>query len=183
MTVYDDAIEDILYTKEEIAQRIKELGKEITQDYNGEELFVISILRGSLIFIADLVREIDLPLIMDTMAVSSYYDGDESTGRVKINKDLESSISGKNVLIVEDIIDTGITLQFLMEMLKVRGAKSIKICTFLSKPSRRKVDIPVDYIGYTVDDHFVIGYGLDYDQKYRNYPGVAFLKPSEYKKK
>lgn len=181
MQVYDSHIEKVLFTKEQISSRIEELGREITKDYNGEEVFVIGILRGSLIFMADLVREMDLPVILDTMAVSSYYDSTDTSGKVKINKDLESSISGKNVLIIEDIIDTGTTLDFLMKMLDVRGAKSIKICTFLNKPSRRVVDVKVDYIGFDIEDYFVIGYGLDYNQNYRNYPAVAFLKESEYK--
>lgn len=180
MNVYDDDIAEILLSEEVIRKRIKEMGVQITQDYKGEEVFVVSILRGSMLFVADLVREMNLPVIMDTMAVSSYYDGTETSGKVKINKDLESSITGKNVLIVEDIVDTGITLKFLLEMLKVRGAKSIKICTFLSKPSRRKTVLDIDYIGFDIEDYFVVGYGLDYNQKYRNYPQLGRLKEEKY---
>ena len=180
MKVYDNDIEEILFNKNKIKKRINELGVQITTDYNGEEIFVVSILRGSMIFVADLIREIDLPVIMDTMAVSSYYDGVEASGKVKINKDLESSITGKNVLIVEDIVDTGITLKFLLEMLKVRGAKSIKICSFLNKPSRRKTPVDIDYIGFDIKDYFVIGYGLDCNQKYRNYPHLGRLKEKKY---
>ena len=142
---------------------------------------MVAILRGSIVFVADLMRQIDLPLVFDTMAVSSYYNGTESSGRVKINKDLESSISGKNVLIVEDIADSGVTLQFLMEMLEVRKAKSIKVCTLLSKPSRRVVEVPLDYVGFVIEDKFVIGYGLDYAQRYRNYPHIGVLDEKMYK--
>ena len=180
MKVYDNDIAEILFNRNEIQERINELGAQITADYNGEEVFVVSILRGSMLFVADLVREMDLPVIMDTMAVSSYYDGTETSGKVKINKDLESSITGKNVLIVEDIVDTGITLKFLLEMLKVRGAKSIKICSFLSKPSRRKTAVDIDYIGFDIEDYFVVGYGLDYNQKHRNYPHLGRLKEKKY---
>ena len=181
MKSYDDGIKESIYDAKAIGERVAELGAEITRDYGGEELVVVAILRGSIVFVADLMRQIDLPLVFDTMAVSSYYNGTESSGRVKINKDLESSISGKNVLIVEDIADSGVTLQFLMEMLEVRKAKSIKVCTLLSKPSRRVVEVPLDYVGFVIEDKFVIGYGLDYAQRYRNYPHIGVLDEKMYK--
>lgn len=125
---------------------------------------MVAVLRGSIIFMADLIRYINLPLILDTVALSSYYNGTDSSGKVKINKDLESSISGKNVLIIEDIADRGVTLKFLIEVLKVRKAKSIRICVLLNKPSRRIMNVDLDYIGFEIDDYFVVGYGLDYSQ-------------------
>lgn len=181
MKTFKDSIKEILYTEQDIDHRVKELGNEITEDYHGEELVVVAVLRGSILFVADLIRQIDLPVILDTIAVSSYYNGTESTGKVKINKDLESSITGKNVLIVEDIADRGVTLNFLVEMLQVRKAKSIKICTLLNKPSRRTDHIHLDYIGFEIEDNFVVGYGLDFAQKYRNYPRIGILKEEMYK--
>lgn len=181
MKIYDDGIKEILFDEKTISDRVRELGEAITKDFNGEELVVVAVLRGSIIFVSDLIRCIDLPIVLDTVALSSYYNGTDSSGKVKINKDLESSISGKNVLIVEDIADRGVTLQFLMEMLKVRKAKSIKTCTLLNKPSRRTNEVDLDYIGFEIEDHFVIGYGLDYAQKYRNYPKIAVLDEKIYK--
>ena len=181
MKSYDDGIKEIIFDEETIKKRVIELGEEITRDYAGEELVVVAVLRGSIIFVADLIRYIDLPLVLDTVALSSYYNGTDSSGKVKINKDLESSISGKNVLIVEDIADRGVTLKFLMEMLEVRKAKSIKTCTLLDKPSRRTVEVDLDYIGFEIEDKFVIGYGLDYAQKYRNYPKIGVLDEKMYK--
>ncbi len=181
MKTFDHSIKEILYWDHEIAARVEELGKRITEDYQGEELMVVAVLRGSILFVADLVRHIDLPVILDTMAVSSYYNGTDSTGKVKINKDLESSITGKNVLIVEDIADRGVTLNFLVEMLQVRKAKSIRICTLLDKPSRRTDEVRLDYIGFEIEDNFVVGYGLDFAQKYRNYPHIGILKEEMYK--
>lgn len=181
MTTYDNSIKEIIYTEEEIKNRVAVIGKQISKDYKGEELVVVGVLRGSIVFMADLIRNIDLPVVLDTVALSSYYNGTESTGKVKINKDLESSITDKNVLIVEDIADRGITLTFLIEMLQVRKAKSIKICTLLNKPSRRTIEVKLDYIGFDIDDHFVVGYGLDFAQKYRNYPHIGILKEEMYK--
>lgn len=181
MTAYENSIKEIIYTDEEISKRVAEIGKEISEDYQGEELVVVGVLRGSIVFMADLIRHIDLPVVLDTVALSSYYNGTDSTGKVKINKDLESSITGKNVLIVEDIADRGVTLTFLIEMLQVRKAKSIKICTLLNKPSRRTTEVQLDYIGFDIDDHFVVGYGLDFAQKYRNYPHIGILKEEMYK--
>lgn len=181
MKTFDHTIKEILYTDKDIAKRVKELGQQITQDFQGEELVVVAVLRGSILFVADLIRHIDLPVVLDTVAVSSYYNGTESSGKVKINKDLESSITGKNVLIVEDIADRGITLTFLIEMLQVRKAKSIRICTLLDKPSRRTEVVRLDYIGFVIEDNFVVGYGLDFAQKYRNYPHIGILKEEMYK--
>lgn len=181
MKIYDDGIKEIIFDEATIAKRVKELGAEITRDFSGEELVVVAVLRGSIIFVSDLIRCIDLPVVLDTVALSSYYNGTDSSGKVKINKDLESSISGKNVLIVEDIADRGVTLQFLMEMLKVRKARSIKTCTLLNKPSRRTNEVSLDYIGFEIEDHFVVGYGLDYAQKYRNFPKIGILDEKIYK--
>lgn len=181
MKAYDNDIKEIVFNEEIIQKRVRELGEKIAKDYAGEELVVVAVLRGSIIFVADLIRCIDLPVVLDTVALSSYYNGTDSSGRVKINKDLESSISGKNVLIVEDIADRGVTLKFLMEMLTVRKAKSIKTCTLLNKPSRRIVDVDLDYIGFEIEDYFVIGYGLDFAQKYRNYPKIGILDEKMYK--
>ncbi len=183
MTTYDNSIKEIIYTEEVIKKRVVEIGQQITKDYKGEEIVVVGVLRGSIIFVADLIRHIDLPVILDTVALASYYNGTDSSGKVKINKDLESSISGKNILIVEDIADRGVTLTFLIEMLQVRKAKSIKICTLLNKPSRRTVDVQLDYIGFDIEDHFVVGYGLDFAQKYRNFPHIGILKEEMYKEK
>ena len=181
MKTYENSIKEIIYTEEEIKTRVAEIGEQITKDYNGEDLVVVGVLRGSIVFMADLIRYIDLPVVLDTVALSSYYNGTDSTGKVKINKDLESSITGKHVLIVEDIADRGVTLTFLIEMLQVRKAKSIKICTLLNKPSRRTIEVKLDYVGFDIDDHFVVGYGLDFAQKYRNYPHIGILKEEMYK--
>lgn len=182
MKSYDDSIKEIILSGEEIAGKVAELGARITEDYKGEELTVVVVLRGSIIFAADLVRAIDLPVLIDTVSLSSYHDGMDSSGRVKINKDLESNIKDRHVLIIEDIADRGITLTFLMEMLKVRKAKSIRICTLLSKPSRRTVDVELHYVGFVIEDHFVVGYGLDYAQRYRNYPHIGILREEVYGK-
>ncbi len=181
MKTYEDSIKEIIYSEEVIKKRVAEIGEQITKDFNGEELFVVAVLRGSIIFVADLIRHIDLPVVLDTVALASYYNGTDSSGKVKINKDLESSITGKNVLIVEDIADRGVTLTFLSEMLQVRKAKSIKICTLLNKPSRRTTEVQLDYVGFDIEDNFVVGYGLDFAQKYRNYPHIGILKEEMYK--
>lgn len=152
MKIYDEGIKEIILTEEDIQQRVIELGEEISRDFEGEELTVVAVLRGSIVFVADLIRRIDLPVILDTVSLASYYNGTDSSGRVKINKDLESSIDGKNVLVVEDIADRGVTLTFLIDMLKVRKAKSIKICTLLNKASRRTVEVDLDYIGFEIED-------------------------------
>jgi len=173
-------VERILYSEETIRARVAELGAQITRDYQGKDLVVASVLRGSYIFMADLTRAINLPITVDFMAVSSYGSGTKSSGQVEIRKDLSDSIEGKDLLIVEDILDSGNTLYYLMDVLRVRKPASIKICTLMDKPDRRTQPITAEYTGFTIPDAFVVGYGLDYDEKYRNLPYVGILKPSVY---
>ncbi|HHW03597.1 MAG TPA: hypoxanthine phosphoribosyltransferase [Thermoanaerobacterales bacterium] len=174
-------IEKILISEEQIKNRLKELGKQITEDYRDKENFLlVGVLKGAIIFMSDLIRHIDLPLQVDFMAVSSYGASTESSGVVRILKDLEENVEGKNLLIVEDIIDSGLTLSYMHSILKSRKPASIKICSLLDKPSRRKIDIKVDYLGFEIPDYFVVGYGLDYDEKYRNLPYICVLKPEIY---
>ena len=173
-------VESILYSEEQLRQRVKELGAQITADYAGKEPVLASVLRGSYIFMADLTRAIDLPVTVDFMAVSSYGTGTKSSGQVEIKKDLSDSIEGRDLIIVEDILDSGNTLFYLMEILKARKPASIRICTLMDKPDRRTQPIVADYVGFTIPDAFVVGYGLDYDEKYRNLPYVGILKPSVY---
>lgn len=175
-----EATSEILVTKEEIAQAVRKVGAMITADYEGQEVVVVCILKGASIFYCDLIRELDLPITEDFMIVSSYGDGTNSTGNVRIRKDLDNDIAGKHVLIVEDIVDTGTTLNFLRNILKDRGAASIKIATLLDKPSRRTVDLKADYFCFTIPNAFVVGYGLDYAEKYRNLPDICVLKPEIY---
>ncbi|MCF6464564.1 hypoxanthine phosphoribosyltransferase [Clostridium sp. Cult2] len=175
-----DIIKEILLTEEEIDAKIKELGKQITEDYKGKNLMLVGILKGAVMFMAELAKNIDMPILMDFMAVSSYGNSSTSTGIVRIIKDLDCSIHDKDILIVEDIIDTGLTLSYLTDNLKKRGAKSVKIVTLLDKPDRRKADVPVDYRGFSIPDEFVVGFGLDYAEKYRNLPYVAALKEEVY---
>ena len=163
-----DNVKKVLISEEQIQTKIKELGQRITDDYRGKDLLCIGILKGSILFAADLIREIDLPLEIDFMAVSSYGDTTDSSGIVKILKDLDHSVQGKDVLIIEDIIDSGLTLKYLTGNLSSRQAKSIRICTLLNKKERRKVDIVPEYIGYDIPDEFVVGYGLDFAEKFRN---------------
>jgi len=178
----EDIVKKVLISREEIEARVKELGEEITKDYAGEDILVVGILKGAVIFMSELVQRIKKPVEMDFMAVSSYGKSATSTGEVRIIKDLDNSVEGRNILIVEDIIDTGYTLQYLVDNLEKRGAKSVKICTFLDKIERRKVDIPVDYIGFEVPDEFIVGYGLDYAEMGRNFPYIAALKEEVYNK-
>lgn len=173
---------EVLFTEEVIRLKIKELANEITRDYAGQEVLIVGILKGAFIFMADLVREIDLPLQLDFMDVSSYGQSTVSSGEVRIMKDLDDSIEGKNVLIVEDIIDTGLTLKYISDNLKQRGPKSLRICCLLDKPSRRQSSIKPDYIGFAIEDLFVVGWGLDYAERYRNYPAIGILNPAVYKK-
>lgn len=170
----------VLVTKEEIAEICERLGKQITNDYAGKDLLVVGVLKGCVPFLTDLTRNIDLPLQIDFMAVSSYGGGTKSTGQVSFKKDLEINPQGRDILIVEDILDSGLTLSYLKDILVARGAKSIKICTFLDKPANRKVDIKADYFGTVIPDEFVVGYGLDYDEKYRNLSCVGVLSPEIY---
>lgn len=169
---------EVLFDREELRNKVAELGSRITEEYRGREVLVVGILKGAFIFMADLIREIQIPLEIDFMDVSSYGISTSSSGEVRIIKDLEYSIQDKDVLIVEDIVDTGLTLKYITELLKTRNPRSIKICCMLDKPSRRKTDIQADYVGYTIPDRFVVGYGLDYAEQYRNYPAVCVLKPS-----
>ena len=166
----------VMFTEEEVNAKIKELGAQISADMNGEPVKIICILKGASFFSCELAKRISVPVYIDFMSVSSYGDGTESSGIVRIIKDLDDSIEGENVLIVEDIIDSGRTLSYLVENLKSRGAKSVRLCTLMSKPSRRVVDVSVDYIGYEIPDEFVVGYGLDYAQKYRNLPYVGVVE-------
>lgn len=172
--------ERVLISEEEIKARITEVAHQITEDYNGESVLMIGILKGCIHFFSDLTREIDLPLSMDFMAISSYGAGTTSSGEIKMLKDLDKPISGKNVMIVEDIIDSGNTLSYLIRLLGSRHPKSIKVCTLLDKPSRRKVELVPDYCCFEIPDEFVIGYGLDYDEIYRNERQVYVLSRSVY---
>jgi len=173
-------VERVLYTEEELKQRVMELAAQIEKDYDGKEVVLASVLRGSYIFMADLTRAIDLPMTVDFMVVSSYGSGTSSSGQVEIRKDLSDSIEGKDLLIVEDILDSGNTLYYLMDVLQVRKPASIQICTLMDKPDRRAKPITARYTGFTIPDAFVVGYGLDYNEKYRNLPYVGILKPSVY---
>ncbi len=173
-------IQKVLLSEEEIAKRVKELGVQLTEDYKGKDLMVVGILKGCMLFLSDLVRAIDLPLTMDFMVVSSYGNATKSSGVVRIIKDLEREIEGKDVLIVEDIVDTGLTLSYLIENLKTRNPNSVKVCSLLDKPERRKVHVDIEYIGFGIPDEFVIGYGLDYAEVYRNLPFVGVPKPEVY---
>ena len=173
-------VERILFTEEELAARVRELGARITRDYAGKDLVIASVLRGSFIFMADLTRAIELPLTVDFMAVSSYGAGTVSSGQVEIKKDLSDSIEGKDLLIVEDILDSGNTLYYLIDVLEARKPASIRICTLLDKPERRIKPIKADYMGFTIPDAFVVGYGLDYDERYRKLPYIGVLKPEVY---
>lgn len=173
-------IQKVLISEEEIAKRVKELGAQLTRDYKGKDLMVVGILKGCMLFLSDLVRSIDLPLTMDFMVVSSYGNATKSSGVVRIIKDLERDIEGKDVLIVEDIVDTGLTLSYLVENLKTRNPSSVKVCSLLDKPERRKVHVDIEYIGFGIPDEFVIGYGLDYAEVYRNLPFVGVPKPEVY---
>ena len=173
-------IERVLFTEEALKARVAELAAQIDQDYAGREPMFISVLRGSFIFMADLVRAVTLPCKLDFMAVSSYGSGTTSSGQVKITKDLSESIEGRDVLVVEDILDSGNTLSYLLQLLQARRPASVRLCTLLDKPSRRTKPVELHYSGFTIPDYFVVGYGLDYDEKYRNLPYIGVLKPSVY---
>lgn len=166
----------VMIPEEEVDAKIKELAAQITKDYAGKEVHLVCILKGSIFFTCELAKRIDLPVTLDFMSVSSYGDGTESTGRIKMVKDLDENIEGKDVIVIEDIIDTGRTLSHLMEVLKVRKPATLKLCTLLDKPSRRVVDVKVDYTGFEIPDEFVVGYGLDFAQKYRNLPYIGVVE-------
>ena len=170
----------VLLSEDEIREKVRELGGKITADYKNSNLMLVTVLKGAVVFLADLMRQIDVPAEIDFMVVSSYGSGVKSSGVVKIVKDLDVPLAGKDILIVEDILDSGLTLSYIKELLESRGPRSIRIATLLDKPSRRKVDLQADYIGFSVPDEFVIGYGLDYDEKYRNLPYIGILTPEVY---
>ena len=171
------ATSNVLISQSEIQERIGTLAAEIERDYPlGEGVHLVAILKGGFMFMADLVRAMSERVTMDFMAVSSYGKGTTSSGQVRVLKDLDSNVEGRHVILVEDIVDTGLTLHYLQDLLKARAPKSLRTACLLSKPSRRKVDVKVDYIGFTIEDHFVVGYGLDYAEKYRNLPHIAILQ-------
>ena len=173
-------IEEIIFSGEHIQERVRQLGEQISKDYAGERVVCIGVLKGCFVFMADLVRSITTDCDIEFMAVSSYGSGTTSSGAVRITKDLSCNIEGRHVLIIEDILDSGITLSYLKKFLEQRCPKSIKICTLFDKPARRKADILSDYVGFICPDAFIVGYGLDYDEKYRNLPYIGVLKPEIY---
>ncbi len=175
----DSAIGEILVQADDLQRRVRELGAAITKDYEGQDLLLICVLKGAVFFLSDLMREIDLPCEVDFMAVASYGSATDSSGVVRILKDLDDSIEGRDVLIVEDIVDSGLTLQYLMRNLKARNPASIEVCALLTKPDRRKADVPARYIGFEIPNRFVIGYGLDHAERHRNLPYVAALEGQE----
>ena len=179
MTIHDD-VEEILLDGDTIAGRVAELGAQLAADYAGRDPVLISVLKGALVFLADLIRAMELPVSIDFMEVSSYGAGTETSGQVRILKDLSRPIEGRHVIVVEDIIDTGLTLNYLLKYLADKGPASMSIVCLLDKPARRLADIPIEYRGFTIPDRFVIGYGLDYDEHYRNLPYIGVLKPAVY---
>ena len=173
-------IERVLFSEEELDKRVSEIAAEINRDYAGKEPMLISVLRGSFVFMADLIRKIEVPCTVDFMSVSSYGRGTTSSGQVQITKDLSDDIEGKDIIVVEDILDSGNTLSYLLQLLQARKPASMKLCTLLDKPDRRVKEVHVDYSGFTIPDEFVVGYGLDYAEKYRNLPYIGILKPRVY---
>jgi hypoxanthine phosphoribosyltransferase len=178
--VIHDDVEEILLTDAQIQARVVELGAELSRDYDGRDPVLVSVLKGSIIFLADLVRAMEISLSVDLMEVSSYGASTESSGQVRILKDLSRPIEGREVVVVEDIIDTGLTLNYLLRYLREKGPASLRICCLLDKPARRLAPIEIAYRGFTIPDRFVIGYGLDYDEHYRNLPYIGVLRPSVY---
>jgi hypoxanthine phosphoribosyltransferase len=173
-------IDEMLFTERQIAVMVERIGKEISRDYKGKNLLLVSVLKGSVVFMADLMRAIEIPARIDFMATSSYGSGVKTSGVVKIVKDLDIQLEGYDMVIVEDILDSGKTLSYLVEILKSRNPKSIRICTLFDKPERREVEVVADYVGSQIPDAFIVGYGLDYDEKYRNLPFVGILDPKVY---
>lgn len=180
--MYNSDIEKILVSNAEIAKRADEIAAQINADYKGKPILVVGILRGASIFLADIFKRLEGDVELDFMSLSSYGNGTNSSGEVKMIKDLSESVDGKNILIIEDIIDTGITLSYLIKVLEARNPESIKLCALLDKPSRRKVELKGDYIGFEIPDEYVVGYGLDYAEKYRNLPDVCVLSKKVYEK-
>jgi hypoxanthine phosphoribosyltransferase len=176
----DDDVEEVLLSEEQIRARVGELGQQLATDYAGRFPVLVSVLKGSFVFLSDLVRSMPVPLSVDLMELSSYGASTESSGQVRILKDLSGPITGRDVIVVEDIIDTGLTLNYLLKYLRDRSPSSVTICCLLDKPARRLADIQIDYRGFTIPDRFVIGYGLDYDERYRNLPYIGVLRPSVY---
>lgn len=166
----------VLLTEQEVDKKIQEIGEQISKDYAGKQVHLVCVLRGGVFFMCELAKRITVPVSMDFMSVSSYGGDTKSSGVVKIVKDLDDSLAGKDVIVVEDIVDSGRTLSYLLEMLNDRGPKSMRLCTLLDKPDRRVVDVNVDYTGFQIPDEFVVGYGLDYDQKYRNLPYIGIVE-------
>ncbi len=175
-----DIIDHVLIDEDEIQKRVRQLAQKISRDYAGKEILLLCILKGGLMFLADLAKHIEVPVAMDFIGISSYGSSTQSSGVVRITKDLEESIEGKHVLIIEDIIDSGLTLSYLTNNLSIRNPASLKICTLLDKQANREVEIPVDYVGFTVPNEFLVGYGLDYNEFYRNIPYIFVIKPSYY---
>ena len=175
----DGLIADTLISAEEIAVRIAAIGAEITRDYAGRPPLIVCVLKGAFVFLGDLVRAIDLPVALDFMAISSYGSGTQTSGIVRIVKDLDITIEGRDVLVVEDIVDSGLTLSYLVKSLQARRPRSIEICTLLTKPERREVDVPLRYVGFEIPNRFVIGYGLDFDERFRNLPYIAVVDESK----
>ena len=180
MSIFDNDIQEVLFSEEQLKNRVREIARQITADYQGKEIMLISVLRGSFVFMADLCRAIDLPCTVDFMAVSSYGKGTKSSGQVQITKDLSEDISDRHIIVVEDILDSGNTLSYLLKILENRHPASIRLCTLLDKPDRRVKPVEVHYSGFTIPDAFVVGYGLDYAEKYRNLPYIGILKPRVY---
>lgn len=183
MRFIEEDIERILISEKDIKKAVKKMGKQISKDYEGKNLILVSVLKGSVIFMADLMRAIAIPINIDFMSVSSYGGGTKSSGVVKILKDLDSDLIGKDILIVEDILDSGMTLSYLKKIFEQRHVSSIRIATLLDKPERRIADVTADYFCFTVPDEFVVGYGLDFDQQYRHLPYIGVLKPEIYENK
>lgn len=175
-------IERVLFSEEELREKVKKMGKEISKDYKGKDVILVGILKGSVPFMADLMKYIEIPCKIDFMDVSSYGNSTESSGVVRILKDLEFEVEGRDILIIEDIVDTGTTLEYLKTYLKSKNPNSVSVACLLNKPDRRKVEVDVKYLGYEVPDEFLVGYGLDYAEKYRNLPFIGILKESVYKK-
>ncbi|MBC5717700.1 hypoxanthine phosphoribosyltransferase [Flintibacter faecis] len=180
MSIFDNDIQEVLFSEEQLKNRVQEIARQITADYQGKEIMLISVLRGSFVFMADLCRAIDLPCTLDFMAVSSYGKGTKSSGQVQITKDLSEDITDRHIIVVEDILDSGNTLSYLLKILENRHPASIRLCTLLDKPERRVKPVQVHYSGFTIPDAFVVGYGLDYAEKYRNLPYIGILKPRVY---
>jgi hypoxanthine phosphoribosyltransferase len=168
-------IERVLITEEQVKRRVKELGEEISHDYKGKDLVIVAVLRGAIVFLCDLIREISIPITLDFLSISSY-SGQTRTGVVRILKDLDESIENRHVILVEDIIDTGLTLNYILKTLRARRPADIRVCALLDKKARRIVDVQIDYVGFEIPDEFVVGYGMDYDQRYRSLPFIGILK-------